>query len=78
MSNSLLGLKIQKVNITQWLNKHEGGKWKYDGHATWWCDDGERHLSRVAMDFTDEDCWTGYHLYGGKNPRWIYSFTDYK
>lgn len=40
--------------------------------AGWWCDDGVRHVSRVAMDILDDDGPCGYYLYGGTNPGWIY------
>lgn len=68
-------LKAKRLNISKWLEKHKGGKWTYDRQGAWWCDDGKRHVWRVAMDFTDEDGPAGYHLYGGDSPGWIY-FTD--
>lgn len=61
-----------RTNITKWLEKHKGGKWKYDGNGSWWCDDGERHVSRVALDCMDEDGPTRYYLYGGDQPGWLY------
>jgi hypothetical protein len=65
-------IKLRRLNISQWLRKNKGGDWKYDGQASWWCDDGIRHVSRVAMDCMDEDSPVGYHLYGGDSPEWIY------
>ncbi len=63
---------IRRPSIASWLTKNKGGKWTYDHHATWWCDDGIRHVSRVAMDATEEDGAYGYHLYGGDDPGWLF------
>lgn len=69
--------KPKLFNVTRWLNKHKGGNWKYDGSATWWCDDKVRHMSRVCMDSSRDDGGgpVGYYLYGGSNPGWVH-FTE--
>ena len=64
--------KIKRLNKTQWLNKNRGGNWTYGGNAVWFCDDGVRHVSRVAMDCMDENSPAGYYLYGGDAPGWIH------
>ena len=65
-------LEIGKpIGISAWLRKNMGG-WKYDGKASWWCDDGERHVSRVATDIHDENGPPGYYLYGDESPGWVY------
>jgi hypothetical protein len=46
------------------LEKNLGGKWKYDGCASWWCDDGRRHVSRCCNMFDDEDT--------GSSQYWLY------
>lgn len=63
---------VRRPSIAKWLAKNKGGKWTYDGHATWWCDDGVRHMSRVAMSMDENDPRYGYHLYGGDNPGWVF------
>lgn len=70
---NILKLKSRRINITKWLKDNKGGSWKYDGHCCWRCSDGKRHVARVAMDFTDDyNGPSGYYLYGGDNPGWLY------
>lgn len=64
--------QVKPFNISKWLAKNKGGKWKYDGKCCWWCDDGKRHVARVAMDCMDENSPAGYCLYSDKNSEWIY------
>jgi len=49
-------MKIRRrVNVKDWLNKHESGQWEYDRKAArWYCDDG-RWVARVYR--------LGYMLY---------------
>ena len=66
--------KPKQLNITKWLRDNEGGKWRYDNMATWWCDDEKRHMSRTAA-FGDEEglAPAQYWLYEkGKTPRMIH------
>jgi hypothetical protein len=72
----LLKRPLKPMSISRWLEENKGGKWKYDNHATWWCDDDERHVSRVAKDFSDDSGTgpVGYYLYGGASPGWVYFY----
>lgn len=48
------------------LARNLGGKWKYDGIATWWCDDNIRHVSRCSAGVDEYDNEVGpvqYWLY---------------
>jgi hypothetical protein len=58
------------------LSDKFGGKWKYDGIATWWCDDEKRHVSRVCNNFYDDFETTPllkeYILYGDGTPRHVF------
>jgi hypothetical protein len=58
-------LASPRLNKTKYLEKHFGGKWKYDGMASWWCDDGKRHVSRTASCYCDDKCnhLPHYYLY---------------
>jgi len=55
------------------LDKTLGGKWKYDGVTTWYCDDGLRRVSRCSAGVDEFDNELGpaqYWLYEeGKTPR---------
>lgn len=61
-------------SITKWLNEKYGGKWVYDGKASWWCDDGERHVSRVAngrdMEGEYTEAWS-LCLYSKDKAEWL-------
>ncbi len=45
-----------KINKTKYLEKHFGGKWKYDHVGSWWCDDDKRRVSRTASCTCDDVC----------------------
>ncbi len=48
--------RIKRINKTKYLEKHFGGKWKYDYRASWWCDDDIRSVSRTATCMCDDYC----------------------
>lgn len=57
-----------------YLSNKYGGKWKYDGVATWYCDDKKRSVSRTAnmlYDGNDNYGDTDYYLYGDGETRRI-------
>lgn len=58
-----------KINKTKYLEKHFGGKWKYDGVTSWWCNDDKRHVARTAS-YMGDDKWgpCRYFLYGEDIP----------
>jgi hypothetical protein len=59
------------MSIAKSLSKHLGGTWKYDGLASWWCDDDKRHVSRCSAGVDDWDNELGpaqYWLYGIEVP----------
>lgn len=62
----------------KWLGEVLGGKWKYDGETTWWCDDEIRSVARVhcgAKDINGEfesGYLPEYWLYGNGTPQSIY------
>ncbi|MHA2279906.1 MAG: hypothetical protein ACXAC5_03390 [Promethearchaeota archaeon] len=64
------------MNKTKYLEKHFGGKWKYDGVTSWWCDDGKRHVSRTASCMCDDICNhpPRYFLYGKDEVREIHDW----
>lgn len=57
------------------LSEMLGGNWVYDGMSSWWCDDGDRHVSRVhtgGFDIVGEPMpGSGYFLYGNGAPERI-------
>jgi hypothetical protein len=63
-----------KINKTKLLEKEFGGKWKYDNHATWWCDDNKRHVARVQSCHCDDICNhpSVYYMYGDGTPKLIW------
>ena len=66
MSYTLNSVGIKKLNITKYLREKFGGTWKYDGTSAWFCDDGKRHVARVASCFCDDDYCNAppaYYLY---------------
>jgi hypothetical protein len=55
------------MSIAKQLSKTLGGKWTYDGMATWWCNDMIRSVSRCGQLIDPE--WSDetrreYWLYG--------------
>ena len=68
------------TSIAKRLGEKLGGKWKYDGCTTWWCDDGKRHVSRCCGDFYDDaypPAPSQYWLYEeGRSPRQAEEFVD--
>ena len=60
------------------LAKALGGEWTYDGRASWWCNDGKRHVSRCSAGVDEYDNEVGpaqYWLYEkGKTPKRVESF----
>ena len=69
---NILKAQPKVLNIRKWLEKNKGGKWKYDGHGSWNCDDGDRSVRRVSMDCMDECSPVGYYLYGCDDHGWVY------
>ena len=60
------------MSIVKNLAKHLGGKWTYDGVATWWCDDDKRSVARCGQLIDPEwsdDTRREYWLYGDGTPR---------
>ncbi len=59
----------RRPSKAKFLGKKYGGKWKYDNYASWWCDDGVRHVSRVSSCGCDDYCHhrPDYRMYGGGN-----------
>ena len=56
------------------LEKALGGKWTYDGHCSWNCDDG-RHVSRCSAGVDEWDNELGpaqYYLYTGETTKRIF------
>lgn len=56
-------------DMAAWLAEIKGGKWIYDnsaGLATWFCDDGKRSVSRVAVGEIPV-----YHLHGPDGTEFI-------
>lgn len=45
-----------KVTKAQYLEHLFGGIWKYDGRASWWCDDGKRWVGRFSSCTCDDWC----------------------
>lgn len=72
-------LKKRKVkSIAKALSEKYGGKWKYQYPCDWFCDDKNRHVSRVATgtDFNGEytgDSTLCMYYDDGTTPEWIYS-----
>jgi hypothetical protein len=68
--------KVKKRSYCKDFAKEHGGKWKYDGEGTWWCDDEKRYISRVRTCSCDDDiCTHGLGsrlcLYGEGIPKWL-------
>ncbi len=69
--------KFRTQSLASSFAERFGGKWKYDGNTTWWCDDDARHISRVAMniDWNDEEeaMESKFCMYfsDGRTPEWI-------
>lgn len=71
-----LGPESKTQSLASAFKEKFGGKWKYDGCTTWWCDDGIRHISRVAVGFDSTGEGTGQSalcLYydDGRTPEWV-------
>ena len=63
---------VRVKSIAKRLGEHLGGKWTYDRHSSWWCDDGKRHVARCSPGTDDRDEQLGppmYYLYGGETPQ---------
>jgi|TARA_R100000093_G_scaffold66691_1_gene37926 hypothetical protein len=58
------------------LSEKLGGIWTYDGMSSWWCDDNQRHVSKVhtgGFDINGEAMpGYGYFLYGDGAPKRVY------
>lgn len=66
---------IKKISKSKFLAEKYGGKWKFDGMACWWCDDGKRHVARTASCCCDDEncgCPSQYWLYGDGTPEMVY------
>ena len=59
------------MTVTKHLEKNLGGKWKYDGHTAWWCDDEKRYVARTADLYNGDDEYAppSYWLYSDETPR---------
>jgi len=63
----------KRRNKSQYLTKKYGGRWEYDGHTTWHCNDG-RYVMRCSagVDEFDNDLGSQYWLYEeGKAPELV-------
>jgi len=72
---NMIGLKIRKRtrNKSKYLARVYGGVWTYDHLASWWCDDGERCVSRVCASMYEEDRMPpNYWLYGDGTPQQVH------
>ena len=58
------------------LAKALGGKWKYDGVTSWWCDDNKRHVSRCAAGHEDDGWAPSYYLYITNEPAKVLFWKD--
>lgn len=58
---------------TKYFKQKYGGKWKYDCHGTWICNDGKRFINRVAGCSCDGDCDhpSRMYLYGDGIPKLV-------
>ena len=59
-------MSIARVSIARRLSKSLGGGWRYDGRASWWCNDGKRHVSRCSAGVDEHDNEVGPAQY------WLY------
>lgn len=67
-----------KVESTvKYLARKFGGKWRYEGHGAWECDDGNRYVWRVhtgGYDYSGNDMPGSslclYYRDGLKTPEW--------
>lgn len=69
-----MNFTVKKLSISKWLSEKYGGEWKYDGRATWWCNDDKRHASRVASGRDMEGEYTGHWricLYSEDKAEWL-------
>lgn len=68
---------MAKSKAKQLAEKY-GGKWKYDGISSWWCDDNLRHVARVSTNSYDEPGYfpPAYYLYGDGIPSLIHFEAD--
>jgi hypothetical protein len=60
------------MSVAKNLAKHLGGKWTYDGRASWWCDDEKRSVSRCSAGVDEFENPLGpaeFWLYGDGTPR---------
>ena len=79
MKAEITGCKIGKCirlteSISKWLGQKFGGKWCYDYHGSWWCDDNLRHVSRYS-DLDECENIVGpprYCLYTPDKTKWVY------
>jgi hypothetical protein len=61
------------MSIVENIRRTLGGKWKYDGTCSWWCQDG-RHVTRCSAGVDEWDNPLGpaeywlYHPKGSGNP----------
>lgn len=71
-------IHLKRINITKWLNKYEGGEWKYDRKSHSWYDSvSDKYVHRVCMVSDCGDCDKcksfRYCLYGAGAPKWLFS-----
>ena len=69
-------IRLRRINITQWLNKNEGGVWKYGRKQGYWRDEKNRFVWKVCMNSDCDDCGRRcenfrYCLYGTGTPKWL-------
>lgn len=64
---NLFGVK-RREPVNKTLSKKYEGVWTYDRRYSWRCDDGIRHVDRVAGCMCDEPCNhpPRYYMYGVK------------
>jgi hypothetical protein len=68
------------VTKAQILAANFGGRWTYDGMASWHCDDEKRFVSRCSRgvdQFDDPLPGCDYVLYGDGRPHYINDLMQY-
>ena len=68
----------KKINKSKYLREHFGGNWKYDGMATWWCDDNKRWVSKTSSCSCDDVCNHPPRYIMYQEPFIVYRAIDWK
>ena len=70
--NTVVKRTPRAKSVSNGLAEKFGGKWKYDNRGSWWCDDNQRHASRVCNCFPSDDdcnCIPTIWVYGDDKPQ---------